>query len=232
MSRTSKAALAAFAAMSTFLALAEPAQAARTSSWPDPVPVVTRIDTQEPVVFITLDDGWNHDPAAQRLLLERRIPASLFINPVHYSWDKKYYQDLLNHGPSRMENHTLNHVDLPGLSPQEQRAEICGARDRHLAAFGDSPRLFRPPSGRYDEETRRAARACGAKALVTWTHDATDAPWNPNPELPELRPGDIILLHLGNTAEADLRRVLDAVDASGLRPAQLRDHAPDRAPAR
>ncbi|OII63361.1 polysaccharide deacetylase family protein [Streptomyces sp. CC77] len=192
--------------------------------WPQPVPVVSRIDTDEPVVFLTIDDGWHHDPAAARLLLDRRVPASLFVLPGAYAYDSAYFQSLLAHGPSRIENHTVNHPDLTVLDGPAQRAEICGARDRHLAQFGAGPRLFRPPYGTYDEETRSAARACGAKALVTWTHDLT--PWGggtPAPT-PELKAGDIVLLHFTENLAADLARVLAAADAAGLEPAQLRDY--------
>ncbi len=34
-----------------------------------------------PVAFITVDDGWNHDPAAQKSLLDRQVPTSLFLLP-------------------------------------------------------------------------------------------------------------------------------------------------------
>ncbi|WP_175407947.1 polysaccharide deacetylase family protein, partial [Streptomyces sp. TRM64462] len=156
--------------------------------WPEPVPVVSRVPTDEPVVFLTIDDGWYHDPAAARLLIDRQVPASLFLLPGAYGYDSGYFRTLLDHGPSRVENHTLSHPDLGALDADAQRAEICGARDRHLAQFGDSPRLLRPPYGAYDEETRATARACGAKALVTWTHDFTTWGQSP-PPAPALKAG-------------------------------------------
>ncbi|WP_415952821.1 polysaccharide deacetylase family protein [Streptomyces sp. KLOTTS4A1] len=228
MSRIRTAALAAFAALSIPLAASVPAHAEPSDSWAEPAPVISQVDTDEPVAFITIDDGWGHDPSVQRMLLDRHVPASLFINPVNYSWDRDYFQQLLNHGPSRMENHAVDHLDLTELDFAAQKEQICGARDAQLAAFGDSPRLFRPPAGAYNEDTRIAAAECGAAAVVTWTHDLTDWPWIPGePEIPELNAGDILLVHLGpDTAAADLERVLDAVDAAGLRPAPLRDHLP------
>ncbi|MEU7025487.1 polysaccharide deacetylase family protein [Streptomyces sp. NPDC046275] len=201
---------------------AAPAEAA-TATWPDPVPVVHHVDTTDPVVFITLDDGWNHDPAAARLLLDRRVPASLFLLPGAYAYDSGYFHTLLDHGRSRVENHTVDHPDLTALDAAGQKAQICGAREAHLAEFGDGPRLLRPPYGTYDATTRITARACGAKAVVTWTHDMTT--WGGRtPPTPALAPGDIVLLHFNETVEQDLRRVLDAADAAGLRPAPLRDY--------
>ncbi|GHF16301.1 chitooligosaccharide deacetylase [Streptomyces spiralis] len=202
-----------------------PAHAAahRTATaWPDPALVVTHVDTTDPVAFITIDDGWNHDPAAQKPLLDRQVPASLFLLPGAYSYDPEYFHTLLDHGRSRAENHTVDHPDLTTLDAAGQKAEICGARDQDLAEFGDSPLLMRPPYGAYDDTTRTTARACGVEAVVTWTYDLTT--WT-NPVLvPRLKPGDIVLLHFNGTVEQDLRRVLDAAAAAGLKPAPLRDH--------
>ncbi|MCW5250712.1 polysaccharide deacetylase family protein [Streptomyces sp. SHP 1-2] len=210
---------------------AAPAPAAATAAWPAPAPVLTRVATGDPVLFITIDDGWGTEDAAgaQRLLIERRIPASLFLLPDAYERDRDYYRTLLAHSPARVENHTVTHRDMTTLTEAEQRGEICGARDRQLAAFGDSPQLFRPAGGQtyqwpyYNDATRTAATACGARTVVTWTHDLTTwGAWSP--PVPALSAGDIVLLHMGPQLEGDLRRVLAAADAAGLSPARLRDY--------
>ncbi|WP_240110118.1 polysaccharide deacetylase family protein [Streptomyces sp. MUM 203J] len=194
--------------------------------------VISRVDTDDPVVFLTVDGGWGTGNAAgaQRLLLERRVPASLFLLPGAYEREMDYYRTLLAHGPSRVENHTVSHPDLTTLGEAGQRAEICGARDRQLAAFGDSPRLLRPAGGPTyswpycNDDTLTAARACGAEAVVTWTHDFTTwGEWTP--PTPRLRAGDIVLLHMGPQLEADLTRALEAAEAAGLEPANLREYA-------
>ncbi|MFD9610630.1 polysaccharide deacetylase family protein [Streptomyces sp. NPDC059083] len=223
--RAPRAALAALVPLALLGAVAGPAHAA-PAAWPEPVPVVSRVETTDPVVFITLDDGWNHDPAAARLLLDRRVPASLFLLPGAYAYDSGYFRTLLDQGRSRVENHTVDHPDLTALDAEGQRAQVCGARDRHLARFGDGPRLLRPPYGTYDATTRTTARACGAKALVTWTYDLTTwGGWTP--PAPALKPGDIILLHFNETVTQDLERALDAARAAGLTPAPLRDYVPE-----
>ncbi|MFF3840346.1 polysaccharide deacetylase family protein [Streptomyces sp. NPDC001930] len=221
-----RAALAAVVPLALLGAVTGPAHAAPGAAWPEPVPVVSHIETTDPVVFITIDDGWFHDPAAAKLLLDRRVPASLFLLPGAYSYDSGYFHTLLNQGPSRVENHTVNHPDLTTLDAAGQKAEVCGARDQHLAQFGDGPRLLRPPYGVYDATTRTAARACGAKALVTWTYDLTTwGQWTP--PTPTLKAGDIILLHFNETLEQDLTRALAAAEAAGLRPAPLREYVPE-----
>lgn len=228
-----RAALAVLVPLLALVGLTAPTQAtaapepvaAGAAAWPPPAPVLDRIDTRDPVVFITIDDGWYHDPEASRILLERQVPASLFVLPEAYSYDAAYYRKLLDHGPSRLENHSTTHPYLNTLDAQGQRAELCGARQRHLATFGAEPRLTRPPYGVFNADTSTAARACGSKAVVTWTHDQTT--WTTPPAAPRLQRGDIVLLHFTPTLADDLTRVLAAADAAGLKPAPLRDYVRD-----
>ncbi|MCB5178967.1 polysaccharide deacetylase family protein [Streptomyces antimicrobicus] len=183
-------------------------------------PVVAHVPTQDKVVFITVDDGWHHDPVAAQLLIERRVPVSLFLLPGAMSYDRQYFTGLVEEGRATVENHTVNHPDLTTLDAVGKDAEVCGAGEQVQAAFGRKPRLLRPPYGAVNDDVRAAAKACGVKALVTWTHDFTtwgDVP----PPTPALKAGDIVLLHFTPTLAGDLQRALDAAKAAGLKPAAL-----------
>lgn len=186
-------------------------------------PVVAQVPTSEKVVFITIDDGWFHDPEAARTLVDKRVPASLFLLPGATAYDTSYFTDLVHDGRATVENHTVNHPDLTTLDAAGKDAEVCGAGERLAAVFERTPKLLRPPYGAVNDDVRLAAKACGVKALVTWTHDFTtwgDAP----PATPRLRAGDIVLLHFTPTLGADLKRALDAAKAAGLKPAALMPH--------
>ncbi|MEU9108193.1 polysaccharide deacetylase family protein [Streptomyces xanthophaeus] len=185
-------------------------------------PVVSHVPTQEKVVFITIDDGWNHDPEAARILLEKRVPAALFLLPGATSYDTGYFTGLTEQGRATVENHTVNHPDLTTLDAAGKDAEACGAGERIEEAFGRKPKLLRPPYGAVNDDVRLAAKACGVKALITWTHDFTT--WSATPPTPQLRSGDIVLLHFTPTLAADLQRALDAAKAAGLKPAALMPH--------
>ncbi|MFZ3499523.1 polysaccharide deacetylase family protein [Streptomyces sp. 5.8] len=186
-------------------------------------PVVSRVPTSEKVVFITIDDGWAHDPAVAQTLVEQRVPASLFLLPGAFSYDAQYFTRLVAQGRAvNVENHTVNHADLTTLDAAGKDAEVCGAGEQVAAAFGREPKLLRPPYGTVNDDVRLAAKACGVKALITWTHDFTT--WSETPATPQLNAGDIVLLHFTPTLAADLKRALDAAKAAGLKPAALMPH--------
>ncbi|WP_328300186.1 polysaccharide deacetylase family protein [Streptomyces sp. NBC_00435] len=195
------------------------ASAARKVGLP---PVVSHVPTAEKVVFITLDDGWVHDPAVARTLVDQRIPVSLFLLPGATSYDTQYFTDLVDQGRATVENHTVNHPDLTTLDAAGKDAEVCGAGEQLAATFGRDPKLLRPPYGAVNDDVRLAAKACGVKALITWTYDFTT--WGETPATPQLHAGDIVLLHFTPTLGADLKRALDAAKAAGLKPAALMPH--------
>ncbi|MFI5619588.1 polysaccharide deacetylase family protein [Streptomyces sp. NPDC051567] len=216
----SRALLAALASLSLALGAAGSAQAGVGLP-----PVVSHVPTGEKVVFITIDDGWNHDPEAARILLEKRVPATLFLLPGATSYDTAYFTALTGKtGPGRatVENHTVSHPDLTTLDAAGKDAEVCGAREQLAATFGREPKLLRPPYMALNDDVRLAAKACGVKAVVTWTHDFTT--WGGTPATPTLKAGDIVLLHFTPTLAADLQRALDAAKAAGLKPAPLMPH--------
>lgn len=186
-------------------------------------PVVSHVPTSEKVVFITIDDGWVHDPAVAQTLVGQRVPASLFLLPGATSYDTQYFTGLVAQGRSvNVENHTVNHPDLTTLDAAGKDAEVCGAGEQVAATFGREPKLLRPPFGAVNDDVRLAAKACGVKALITWTHDFTT--WGETPATPQLKAGDIVLLHFTPTLGADLKRALDAAKAAGLKPAALMPH--------
>ncbi|MEV7612914.1 polysaccharide deacetylase family protein [Streptomyces sp. NPDC089799] len=216
--RRSRVVLAVLASCALSLGMVGPAEAGVGLP-----PVVAKVPTQEKVVFITIDDGWYHDPAVARTLVEERVPVSMFLLPGATSYDTQYFTGLVEEGRATVENHTVNHPDLTALDAAGKDAEVCGAGEQLKGVFGRAPKLLRPPYGAVNDEVRLAAKACGVKALVTWTHDFTtwgDVP----PPTPELKSGDVVLLHFTPTLGADLRRALDAAKAAGLKPAALMPH--------
>lgn len=197
------------------------------ASQPGAVPVITRVETTDPVVFLTIDDGWTRQPDALAAFEEADIPASLFLVDPPVEQDAQYFRSMSG---TFVEGHTQTHVDLRTVSEEEQRAEICGNADTIENAFGRRPVLFRPPYGEYNDATVRAAAECGMKAIVLWEQSLNGADVSYRSEL-RFRRGDIILTHFRENFVEELRTVIQHVEAAGLEFALLEDYiVPEDAP--
>ncbi|MEU7477429.1 polysaccharide deacetylase family protein [Lentzea sp. NPDC042327] len=182
------------------------------------VPVVTRIETAKPYVFITIDDGAVQHPKARELMENAGVWPSLFLNTKYAEGHKDYFK----HMPVTVHSHTTNHPNLQGKGYEFQRQEICGNADFLAAEYGKRPTLFRPPFGNYDANTRRAAAGCGFKALVNWTAAVNDGRVQFQVG-DRLRPGDIVLMHFRTTFVEDFTAFLERAKHDGLTPVPLED---------
>ena len=187
-----------------------------------PVPVVFSISTTKPIVFLTIDDGWYRDPLFPAQLKHAQVQTSLFLTRDAAAKDYGYFRTLKSYGAT-IEDHTVTHPDCTQLTRLQQQRQICKTADAFARHFGRRPTLFRPPFGRYDNATRRAAAACGMHALVYWdvsvnsgklTYAVGD----------HLRPGDIVLMHFTPKIRTDFAAALTAIHAAGLHVRRLEDY--------
>ena len=186
-------------------------------------PVVSRVETSDRVVFFTIDDGYTRDPGVIEFLRDRNIPVTLFPVPGLVRQDPAYFEAIHALGAS-VQDHTVNHPTLRGLSYAAQRTEICGPLDDFAARFGRRPWLLRPPGGSYDVNTTLAARSCGIRAVVTWRATMNDGVLRTQGG--PLRPGDIILMHFRPDLRTNLEVALAAAAAVGLHPGALEAYIP------
>ncbi|MCP2260762.1 Polysaccharide deacetylase [Streptoalloteichus tenebrarius] len=184
-------------------------------------PVVTRIETTKPVVFITIDDGAVRDPAAIDLVRRSNARPTLFLTDRYVENDHEYFRQLRDAGAT-IENHTLSHPDLKGRPYDAQRREICATADKFGQVYGRRPVFFRPPYGKYDGTTLRAAADCGMRAVVNWTAAVNDGVVQFQAGN-RLRPGDIVLMHFRKTFVADYQAFLNRAAQDGLTPVPLGD---------
>ncbi|MFJ8540933.1 polysaccharide deacetylase family protein [Streptomyces sp. NPDC093586] len=183
-------------------------------------PVLDHVRTTDRVVFLTYDDGADRDPRLTALIRERGLPVTLFLTDTVAGPAYGHFARLRSVGAS-LQNHTLDHRSLRGLPYAGQRAEICGQQTKLHARFGVRPRLFRPPYGRYDPTTLRAAADCGITAVVLWRAELTaDGALTYTRGAPGLRPGDIVSV----TAPARTEDLLRRIEERGLRVGRLEDH--------
>jgi peptidoglycan/xylan/chitin deacetylase (PgdA/CDA1 family) len=197
------------------------------ASTPGAAPVVTRVETTDPVVFLTIDDGHTRNPEVRAALEELGVPVSLFLLDAPVQADPEFFRRLPD---ALVESHSRTHPDLRTLPEEGQRAEICGNADALERAFGRRPVLFRPPYGVHNDGTRRAAAACGMRAIVLWEVSVNGADVGYR-SVPQLRAGDILLMHFRPSFVTELRALADRVEEAGLRFALLEDYlVPDTVP--
>jgi peptidoglycan/xylan/chitin deacetylase (PgdA/CDA1 family) len=186
-------------------------------------PVLTRIPTRHPVVFLTIDDGVTRTPEMVRLMAEYDYPASFFLTRNFVQDDPAFFRQFAAQG-SLVENHTVSHdINMASrLGYQQQLAEMTGMQAFAQQQFGRLPALFRPPGGAYSTATRQAVAAAGMKALVTWEAKANSGRMDYQYGN-ALRPGDIVLMHFRPEFAADLAAFRAAQLAAGLEVVLLED---------
>lgn len=185
-------------------------------------PVIDHIPTKRPIVFLTIDDGWDQDPGFPALLRKLHVPVTLFLTDRAIDGRYDYFRSLRDAGAD-IEDHTLTHHRLTTLDAAGQRREICGAADRYEKEFGRRPTLFRPPGGRYDATTLAEARACGIRGIVLW-RDSVQLEGRIKYQAGRLRPGDIILMHFRPHLAHDFPIVLDRIRKQGMQVGRLGDY--------
>ncbi|GLW45052.1 hypothetical protein Stsp02_07140 [Streptomyces sp. NBRC 14336] len=192
-------------------------------------PVFTTVPTDRKVVFLTVDDGAEKDPAFLRMMTELNIPYTAFLSDYLVKEDYGYFERMHRAGV-RLNNHTLHHPYLPGLSYARQRQEICGMQDVITERYGKRPTLFRPPFGSYNRATLRAAKSCGITHVPLWNAEVFVDRWEYREVDQDIHPGDIVLTHFRGkqhwkgTMPDMIRRFLNRVTAEGYAVARLEDY--------
>ncbi|WP_328749758.1 polysaccharide deacetylase family protein [Streptomyces sp. NBC_00285] len=192
-------------------------------------PVFTTIPTRQKIVFLTIDDGAEKDPAFLRMMSELKIPYTAFLSDYLVKDDYGYFRKMRDAGVV-LNNHTLHHPYLPALSYARQKHEICGMQDVVEKQYGTRPALFRPPYGNYNEDTLRAAKSCGVRYAPIWNEEVYVDHWEYREDDQKIHPGDIVLSHFRGredwkgTMPDMVRRFLDKVTAEGYAVARIEDY--------
>jgi peptidoglycan/xylan/chitin deacetylase (PgdA/CDA1 family) len=186
------------------------------------VPVVKRIATDRPYVFLTIDDGVTKDPGALKLMQQYGTHPVLFLNQTYVKGHEAYFKRILDATGASLGDHTLDHPNLRGRPYEFQRHQICDNTAALQQGLGVRPTLFRPPYGNYDQNTLRAAATCGMRAMVLWTA-TVDGGHVQFQAGTKLRPGDIVLMHFRKTFKEDYTAFVKQAKKDGLAPVALLD---------
>jgi peptidoglycan/xylan/chitin deacetylase (PgdA/CDA1 family) len=193
-------------------------------------------------IALTFDDGPDPvtTPRVLGLLEARGARATFFCVGRRVEAHRDLVAEMARRGHS-VENHSHRHRHaFFFLPPALLRDEIERAQAAIAAATGRAPRLFRAPAGIRSPLLEPALARAGLD-LAAWTRRGYDTVTGDVSRVLArlvrgLAPGDILLLHDGSSAPAAsgrpvvlevLPRLLDAVEAAGLKPELLAPPAAD-----
>lgn len=121
---------------------------------------------------ITFDDGPGpHTERLLHILRQHGVQATFFVVGSQVKRRPKLVQQMLAEG-HEVANHTYAHTTLRHM-PLEQQQEAIGDVQKLLQELGATSRFVRPPFGRYDITTRKAAKELGVQ-IVLWSVDSHD----------------------------------------------------------
>ncbi len=188
-----------------------------------PAEVVHSVDTEDKVVFITIDDGLYEDPELLQFLSDEHIPITAFLTTgTIVSWP--YWKGL--DPVASIQNHTVTHKSLP--TAPDPGSEVCDANDAIVDNTGQVPWMLRPPYGEYNASTLATAGECGLDWVVHWSVSLPGNRLEYQKANGSLKPGDIILTHFREGLVPDLRKAVKQIRRQGFEVARLEDYLTPR----
>lgn len=193
-------------------------------------------------VALTFDDGPNPDvtPAVLDLLEAHGARATFFCIGERARRHADLVAEIVRRGHA-IENHSQHHwLHFSTFGPARIAREIDEAQHTLTELSGQTPRFFRAPAGLRNPLLEPALCRHGLR-LAAWTRRGFDTFQRGDPDgvarrlLRGLAARDILLMHDGNPGSdrhgtpmilVVLPRVLQAIDAAGLRYVTLREAVP------
>lgn len=166
-------------------------------------------DTEQNVIYLTMDEGFPNDTTAVILdiLRDKDVKAVFFLTKQFVDEMPEMVQRMIDEG-HQIGNHTCSHPTMPELSVEEQVSEIMTLQEQVKEQFGYDMKYFRFPEGAFSERSLGLVDNLGMKT-VFWSYAYNDYSEEQPPieeslqlALNELHPGAIYLLHANSTTNA------------------------------
>lgn len=192
------------------------------SARPRELPIYS-VETPEKAAALGINCAWDDSDVDRLLGLldKRKIQATFFVVG---DWCDRYPEAVgrIAAAGHELGSHSNTHPDMTRLSREEIVQQLARSREKLEAASGQEIRLFRPPSGAYNDLVVKTARELGFE-VIQWSNDSVDWKTPPVEEMVErvcgrIQKGDILLFHAGKVnTPAALEQVLDRLTADGYR---------------
>ena len=149
---------------------------------------------------VTFDATWGADQTKEllKILRDNGVKATFFLCGL---WVEKYPEMVkaIAEEGHEIGNHSHTHPHMNNLSAEEIAHEILRTHQLIRELTGQSPTVFRPPYGEYNNKLIETARSCGYSTII-WDVDSLDwknlsAAEMVNRIVRRVQPGSIILCH-------------------------------------
>lgn len=191
------------------------------------------VETAEPLVALTIDDGPDPEETAEilRVLAEQDVHATFFLIGSRIDGNEELVRAMVE-GGHEIANHLMEDRPSIRLSEAEFEARL-EAVDRVLEAYQPVVSWFRPGSGFYDNEMIEAldeeGYRCALGSVYPFDAQLPFSGFASRYVLRHARPGAVIVLHdggrRGQRTVRVLERVLPALRARGLHAVTLSELA-------
>ena len=171
-------------------------------------------DTNEKVIYLTFDAGYENGCTAQILdvLKDNNVPAAFFLVGNYMEKNADLVRRMVEEGHI-VGNHTMHHRDMSRLKEKDAfTAELTDLEKLFQEITGtELPKYYRPPQGTYSQDNLIMARDMGYRT-VFWSLAYVD--WNNNAQptaeeafsklLPRIHNGAVVLLHSTSKTNAQI----------------------------
>lgn len=168
----------------------------------------------EKVIYLTFDLGYENGNVEKILdVLEKEdVKGSFFVLENVLLKNKTLIQKMID-GGHIIANHTAKHKDMTTIKSKEEfQKELESLETIFEREYGESmPKFYRPPEGRFNEETLKWAKELGYKtvmwsfAYADWDNDRQMSSEKAKEKIFEnLHNGEVMLLHPTSSTNAEI----------------------------
>jgi polysaccharide deacetylase family sporulation protein PdaB len=181
------------------------------------------VATEEKKLSLTFDISWGNDNTKKLLdILDKyKIKATFFLVGGWIDDNKEIVKEIAKRG-HELGNHSDKHPDMTRLTKEKITQDILSCDSKIFTLTGQNSKLFRAPSGAYNDLVIKTAKELG-RYPVQWNVDSIDwkdqgAEIEYNRVIKSIKPGAILLFH--NTAKytpETLPRIIEKLEAEGYK---------------
>ena len=153
-------------------------------------------DNSSKMIALTFDDGPNYNTNKVLDILDKYdINATFFVLGSKIKGNEYILNRIINNG-NEIGNHTYSHLLLTRYKEDIIRREIDATSNLIFEVTGESPKLFRPSYGSYNNKIKNISNM----PIIIWNIDTLDWKYHSskrivNRVINKVKDGDIVLMH-------------------------------------